>query len=187
MNIKIFTKTLLFIFVGNLAFAATGGHGASGVPTLVYWQVLNVFIVIAGLVYFAKDAIRSHLAQGRKSYQDQAEKFLKTKQEAEEKSANLRGRLQNLERDYSNSLNHATSEAEKIKNQILADAQDTVRRIQQDANEIRRIEVEKAKRQIKEQIILEATQSAKQVLSHDVSAGDQQKLHEGFVHNIQSI
>lgn len=188
MKLKFIIQICFLVLAGRMALAASGGHEAvDGVPTLVYWQVFNVFIVIAGLVYFTKDAMKAHLVQGRKGYQDQAEKFLKTKQEAEAKFADLNNRLQTLERDYANSLSQAKIEAEKVKNQILMEAQETVRRIQQDSTEVRRIEVEKAKRQIKEQMILEATHSARQVLAHDISGGDQQKLHEGFVHNIQSI
>lgn len=177
----------LAIFLGHAAFAADAHHAEGGIPTIVYWQVLNLAIVIAGIIYFSKDAISDYLVQNRKSYEEQAERFLKTKKEAEERYTTLQNRMQTLERDYTQNIQQAHLEAEKIKNQMIADAQETVRRIQQDAKEVGRIEVERAKREIKEQMIKEAHHSAQQVLSKDISGGDQQKLHDGFVHNIQSI
>ncbi len=178
---------LLTITLGQAAQAADGHHAAGGVPTIVYWQVLNLAIVIAGIIYFSKDAISEYLAQNRKSYQEPAERFLQTKKEAEQRYSELQGRVQTLERDFTQNIQEAHLEAEKIKNQMLADAHETVRRIQQDAKEVGRIEIERARREIKEQMIKEAQQAAQQVLSKDISGGDQQKLHEGFVHNIQSI
>ena len=177
----------LAVFFGQMVFAADAHHGEAGIPTIVYWQVLNLAIVVAGIIYFSKDAIADYLTQNRKNYVEQAEKFLKTKKEAESRYEELQSRLQTLEKDFSKSIQQAHAEAEKIKNQMIADAQETVRRIQKDAQEVGRIEVERAKREIKEQMIREAQASAQQVLSKDISGGDQQKLHDGFVHNIQSI
>lgn len=186
------SRLILFlsaVFCAVGVFAETAEHEvhAAGVPTMVYWQVFNLAIVIGALIYFTKDSLAEYLSENRKAFKEQAEKFLQTQKEAEEKYSELRSRLQNLDRDHSQHLQNAQIEAERLKNQIIADAQETVRRIQQDASEAKRVEIEKAKRDIREQIVREAKQTTRQVLSRDISGGDQQKLHDGFVHNIQSV
>jgi F-type H+-transporting ATPase subunit b len=175
----------LLVLATQQALAA-GGHGDGAVPQMVYWQVFNLIIVIAGIVYFARQPISNYLAENKRKYAEQADQFLKTKKEAEEKYAALKSKLEVLDQGYTQNLNQAQAHAEKLKQQMIADAQETVRRIQQDANEVRRIEVEKAKREIKQQMIIEASQLARQVLTRDISGLDQQKLHDGFIQNIQS-
>ncbi len=112
------TALLLFTDLSiELASASSGGHGGghdAGVPTVVWYQAINVTIFIGILYWFGKDKVKAVFDARLTEFHRLAEETKKARLELENKKADLLRRSQQLQTTSEQSLKEAKVEAEKL-------------------------------------------------------------------------
>lgn len=186
-------KTGLFLLVLTLPFlalAAGGEHGVhqdAGVPRVVLYQLINVVILFAGIIYYTKDKIVALFTQRRADYLAAAEKSASARQQAEREFQDIKTKIQQLEATRAETIAKANSHAKEIQQQISAEADAVASRIREEAKLTVQIETQKAQRDLRQQLIRDSLEAARSVLTKDISSPDHQKLQGDFAQNIGGV
>lgn len=166
---------------------AASAHGGDGVPKVVLYQAINVVILFAILFYFLKDTVKNFFINKKSEYMQAAEKAQSIKRQAEAEYKDIEIRLNKLSTTKEESIARARVEAAEYKNSLIAEAQNISKRIKEEAATVAKLELEKAKNQIRTQILNESMNLAKTELDKSVSADDQKKLQGEFINNMQAV
>lgn len=187
-------KTLLIalLVLGSKAALAAGGHGDSHGSghdhfpwDFVGYQVVNVTILIVGLIYFTKDAAKKYFAERHHVFVVAAEKAQAARSQAEQEHTEIQVKLSKLESTAAESISRAKAEAAELKHQLVAEAEAASKKIKTEAEQAARLEIERAKNHLREQLIQDAVVAARTQLSQKVSSDDHQRLQGEFINNMQ--
>lgn len=174
----------LFIILAPAAALAAGGHDGEGVPKAVVYQLINVTILIVGLVYFTKDHIVQFFAGRKAAYLEAAQKSAFAREQAEREFVDIKEKLTTLEATRGDSLRKAQAHADDLKKQIVDEAQTVTKRIRDEAQLTANLEVQRAQKELREQLLKDSVEAARVVLTKDLSSSDQQKLQKDFINNV---
>lgn len=179
---------LLVTLTSYIALAADA-HGAHSneIPSMVKWQVVNLAILAIILYKYGKQPLVDFFQARQVNYLKQAEKSKALFQEAEKEYQDIEGRLKTLNATAASSIEKAKSEAEVLRKQILADAQSAAARIKEDAHATAKLEGQKTTLKARQDIVLQAVTTARQVLTTDIGSQDHQKLQSEFNKNIEAV
>lgn len=178
---------LLILLAPALVMAAGGEHGTghdNHIPKAVIYQVINVVILVGGLIYFTKDGIVQFFSSRKAAYLEAAQKSAFAREQAEKEFVDIKHKLANLDATREESLKKAQVHAEEMKKQILDEAQQVTKRIREDAELTAKLEVLRAQKELREQLLKDSMEAARQVLTKDLGSADQQKLQKEFVDKV---
>ncbi|MGE0634207.1 MAG: hypothetical protein AB7O96_17465 [Pseudobdellovibrionaceae bacterium] len=180
---------LFFItFVSLSAVAAGGGdHHEGGIPNAVYWQAFNLVILIAGLVYFSGPGIRRHFVDRRENFLSAANRARQLREQAENENKEIKLRLNKISVTESDSIGRAEADAIKMKAEAVREAQEVAARIRLEAAKSAQSERERARRDLKESVIAQATDLATQKLQKSLTTEDHNKLVTEFITKAQTV
>lgn len=183
--------SLLVFSSASIAFANSGGHEGHGldahqIKTIIY-QSINVTIMFIGLIYFAKKPIQKMLTDKKEAYISAAAKAEGLKKKAEKELYEMKIRLSKLEATAEESVMRARAEAADMKNQIIGESLAISARIKAEAESAAKLEIEKAKRKIRDEMILMSSQLAKNQMSSGLTPGEQQNLKDSFIQNLGGV
>lgn len=186
------TITTLILAAASVAFGAGaehgGEHGAIHIPTkLITYQAINVIIMFAALIYFTRAGVRKFFEEKRATYLSAAQKAESARRAAEEEHNQIQVRLSKLENTADESVSRARAEAADMKKQLIAEAEALSKRIREEAEQSARMEIQRAKNQLREALIRDSVEAAKGQLGTKVSAEDQKRLQSDFISNIQAV
>lgn len=185
MNKPIFL--LLTVLLSSAIAGATSGEHSAGVPTVVFWQFINLVILFSGLIYILKDKVKKSFLEKRENYLLESAKSQKAEKEAERQYQDLKHRLEKLQEGAAESKARAEVEAAELKAKVIADAQSQAQKIKEEAQDFARIETSKAYRALKQATVQEAFRLARQVLSKDIGSQDHSKLQSQFAENLNGV
>ena len=183
---------LLLSLLSSFAFAAEHGagaeHGLEGqtLKTIIY-QAINIIIIFGALIYFMKKPLSDFFKNKRQAYLHEAEKVAIAKKAAEVEQGNLKNKLSLLESTAAESASRARAEAADMKNAMIKEAQVLSEKIKNEASGAAKLEIEKAKNQLKEQMIKEAMELSRSQLAQKVSREDHLRLQGEFITKIQAV
>lgn len=185
---KIIFFTLLF---SSLAFANEHGEASHGldeqtIKTIIF-QAINVGIIFVALAYYLKKPLADFFRTKKESFMMESQKAEVNKKSAEQEHMNLKVRLSKLESTADESASRARAEAADMKNSMIAEAKLLSEKIKSEAALAAKLEIEKAKTQLKEQMIKEAMELSRSQLSQKVSNEDHLRLQGEFLTNIQAV
>lgn len=182
---------LLLALLPTAVFAAAaehgGGHQAEGIPTVVIYQIINLTILIAGLIYFTKDGVIQYFSGRRMDYVSAAKKSAIAREEAEKQFLNIKNRIADLDKTEADVLAKARAHAEEIKSQILAESEEVSTRIRSEAALTAQLETKKAQKELREQLLKDSVSAARVALTKDLSNSDHQKLQNDFINSIEVV
>lgn len=169
----------------STVFAAGEGHG-EGIPfqTIIY-QSINIVIVIAGLIYFLKKTVKDFFSERRSSFLTASQKAEVARKQAEREFSEISMKLNKLNATRDESLAKARAESVDLRKQIISDAEAAVKKLQQDTEQSLMVELSKAKRQLREELIREAIIQARAVMNSKVSQEDHRRLEGNFIENMR--
>lgn len=174
----------LMVLLAPAVVLAAGGHHGEGIPKAVMYQAINVVILVAGLIYFTKDGIISFFAGRKTAYLEAAQKSAFAREQAEKEFVDIKSKLANLDQTREENLRKAQAHAEDLKKQILDEAADVSKRIQNDAELTVKLEVQRAQKELRSQLLKDSVEAARIVLTKDLGSSDQQKLQKEFINNV---
>lgn len=181
--------TVSILCVSQLALAAgSAGHGDGEIPwQLIGYQAVNVGIIFVALAYFLRSKVRVFFADKKATYIAAAEKSLSARRSAEQEKEQLQVRLSKLQSTAEESVQRARAEAADMRNAMIAEARALSEKIRKEAEAAARLEVEKAKNQLRSKLIHESLTLARSQIGQKVSADDHKRLQDNFISNIQAV
>lgn len=183
---------LLNLFLSiSAAWASSGGHGGGGeheIPwTALYPQFLNFTAVIVLIVIFGRKKIAAHFHGRKAMYTDLVTRSQLAKNQAEDHKQKIVERLTRLDQTTSDSIQKAKAEASDIKRNIIRDAQEIAKRLETDAARFSQFELERARTELRNEIISQAFDGAVSILATDVKPGRHKILHSEFAPKIKVV
>ncbi len=182
--------TLLISITSSVGFGSSGqdSHGIeSGVPKVVFYQAINVAIILISAIYFGRKKISDFFHQKKTVFLEAQQKAQSALKLAEAEHHDVKTRLEKLIGNKSESLTKAKTDAADIRAQLLSDAQMLAKKLKEEAVLTSRIEVERAKYHLKEQLIKEAFELSKRDLSAKATTDEQKKLQQDFITKVQVV
>jgi F-type H+-transporting ATPase subunit b len=182
---------LLYFFlllISAVAFAEES-HGAheGGIPKVVYYQALNFFTLIAILAYILKSKVSSFFTKRYDTLKAAIQESRRLKDEAEKRHQEYSVKLQKLENEMSHSLEKIQSEGEIIKKKIIQEAQKAAIIIESETKKTIDVELERAKKLLFEEALNQSLSNARDLMSKNVGATDQQRLQKEFVDKVEAM
>jgi F-type H+-transporting ATPase subunit b len=185
LRISIFTLGILFASMALASSEAHGGHGLDDhQKKVIMYQVINVSLMFFGLFFFGKAPIKKMLAEKRVAYEQASVKAEKVKKQAEEELQEMKVRLTRLDSTAEESIMRARADAADLKKQIIEESVAISSRIKQEADAAAKMEIQKAKRQIRDEMIGMAADMAKNKMSTGLTANDQKALKDSFIQQV---
>ncbi|MCB0407215.1 MAG: ATP synthase F0 subunit B [Bdellovibrionales bacterium] len=186
---KALTLVVIVMF-HSFALASSGGeHGeAHGIPwALIGQQVFNLLIVIGGLSFLLRKKVTQHFAERKVQYSQLIQKAEEAKVAAEKSKREITERLQQLESTADSSLQNAKSEAEELKRKIVEEAKTLSQRLEDDAKRTAEYEIQRAKIQLRKDLLEQSLIVARENLEKQVGTAEQNRLNSEFVQKVQVV
>lgn len=178
---------LVTLLISVLANAATG-HGDEGVPVALVWhQTFNVVLMLAGLIWFLRTPLRNHFKERRELFTAAAAKADEARRMANEEKSHIEAKLAKLEATAAESITRARAEAVDYRNALIKEANELAARIKADAEAAAQNEVQRAKNEIRREIITESLKATRAHLASQVSGEDHERLQTRFVEQLQAV
>jgi F0F1-type ATP synthase membrane subunit b/b' len=167
--------------------AAGGAHGGGGIPTDLYWSVANFLLFVGLLVFFLRGKIVSLFASRLQTYNEAIQRAQIAKQEAEKKRQVIADRLAKMESGSTETLKTAKLEAEELKARLVGEANTQATRLESDAQQTIRIELESAKLKLRQGLLDQSVGLSSKLLSEKIAEADQRRLQTEFVKKIEVV
>jgi F-type H+-transporting ATPase subunit b len=171
----------LFLAAAPPAYAASEeGHGGS-----LFWQVVNVLLLLGVLIYFARKPVLSYLAERRDTIAKNLETSAQLLAESERRLAEWTEKAANLDRDVVAIRDATRRAAEAERDRILADAQATAERIRRSAGAVVERELQKARDALRGEAADLAVEMAAKALREQVNDADRTRLLDEFIGHVE--
>ena len=177
------TTSLLILALPSLALAA-GGHHGEGVPKVTIYQLINLVILFGGIIYFTRSAIVDFFASRKTAFVEASQKAAAARAQAEQEFADIKAKLNALETNHNQSIAKTQAQADDLKKQMAQDAQSLAARIREDAKLTVSLEIQRAQKELREQLLQDSMQAARLLVTKDLSSSDQQKLQKDFINQV---
>lgn len=187
ISVKWFSILVLLLNIETV-WAAAGAHGSNDIPwgTIVS-QVVNLSILIFVLVYLLKKKASDHFKERSASYQALLTRAEAAQKEAEENKKEIYERLQKLEQNAEATVSQARIDAAELKAKILEDAQNLAKKLKEESKRTADFEIQRAKEEIRKELLQEAIQDARKAMESGVEGSDQKRLQSEFVQRVQVV
>ncbi len=187
MRINKFLLSIILLVLPTVALAAGGGGHHDGIPSIVWLQTANFAIFALILGYLILKKVPPILAQKRETYFAEMKKATAQREAAEKDKADLVQRLEKLKATTDESIQNAQTESQALKEKMLTEANEIAGRVRSEAVQSVKFEAERAKLELKDQLIEQAVDNAREILKTKMQESDQKRLQSEFVEKIQVV
>lgn len=174
---------LLTSWLPAIAHAADDAHGGDS-SSFVY-QAINLVLLLAILVYFARKPVKEFFAGRRQAISGDLESAAQLLSEAETRNSEIQRRLADLESELEEIRETTRRRAEEESERILAEARKSAERIHADAATAIEQEALRAQRALRAEAAELAMQLAGEMLSQQVSDADRDRLLDEFITRVE--
>lgn len=176
-------------FLSAMAWAADGGHHG---PVAIPWmnigvQVFNLVLLFSLLIYLLRKGVKTHFANRATDYQQLVQRAQAAKDEAERGRQEIQTRLNKLESGAEEGLAQARRDAAELKLKLQAEAKELSLKLEADAKRTTQVELEKAKDELRRELLESALQASSNTLRTSLSSGEQKRLQDEFATKIQVV
>lgn len=176
------------LFLGGLALAAGdpahGGDRSDDLKDLLYRIINFSLLVIILFVALRKVGIKQFFASRGEEIQKKLEELKKSKEEAERKYRELEKRLQDFDKDKQGVIEQFKAEGLAEKERIVADARLRVNQIIEEAETSIRQEMQTARERLKAEVAALTTRKAEEIILGEMTERDQDKLVNDFIERV---
>ncbi len=181
MKLRLVLALVALLFA--LPVQASEGNGGGLSEHL--WPVVNLVILVAVLVYFARKPIRDYFAIRRSEIQSELKGAADQLSEAEATYSKWQRRLVDLEAELQEIRATSSQRAEAEREKILSDAHATAERIRRDASVAVEMELRRAREELREEATQLAIELATERLEREVTDADRDRLLDEFIDRIE--
>lgn len=177
---------MVFAIVPGAVYAAGGDHGhGHGIPSVVGLQVINFLLYAALLFYVLRKPVREFFKSRAENYKQALLKAEHAREEAEKKKREIQEQLTTLENTSESSIMNARKEAAALMEKIQHEAQEFAQKLKFEANQTVAIELEKAKMELRRELLDQAVAMAENMLKDKMVENDQKRLQTEFVDKVR--
>jgi F-type H+-transporting ATPase subunit b len=163
---------------------AAGGEGGGGLGDLL-WPSLNLALLVAALVYFARRPVQDFFAARGSRIRGDIDGAAQLLADAEARHAQGQRKLAELDRELAGIREMAKQRAEAERDHILADAKLAAERIRGDARAAVDQELRRAREDLRREAADLAIELAAQTLRAGVTDADRSRLVDEFIDTIE--
>ena len=174
----------LLLFAGSPVLAAEQGHAESPLSDLL-WQILNLAILFAVLVYAGRGPIRSFFADRGARIRTDLDEAAELLAQAEARYSQWQHKLIELDDELARIRADARRHAAEEREAILAEAQAAAERIHRDAVATVEQELRRAQARLRAEAAELATELAEQILRDRLDDGDRDRLMGELIARIE--
>ncbi len=120
------------LLIQSVFASSGGGHHEVGIPTVVFYQAINVAIFVGILVWFGKDKVRTVFQSRLSEFHRLAQETEKARKDLEHKKADLVRRADQLQKTSQQSLQDAKQDAEKFYLEEIEKSKKQAQKIEKD-------------------------------------------------------
>jgi F-type H+-transporting ATPase subunit b len=171
------------VLLARAALASEGGEHDGG--SHFFWEWLNLGILVAVLVYFARKPVLSYLADRRARIESDLASASKLLGDAEARLADWNARAARLDDEAAEIRRAARDAAEHERQRILTDARAVAERIQRDAHSALDRELQRARARLRAEVGDLAIELAEKLLREQVQGADRARLVDEFVAHLE--
>jgi F-type H+-transporting ATPase subunit b len=164
---------------------ASPAHAASGGVMDLVWQGINLLILLAVLVYFARKPVQDFFASRREQIQQDLAESARLLESAESRYAEWQRKLIELDQETQRIRSEGVRHAEEDAAQILADAQAAADRIHRDAEAAVEQELRRAQQELRAEAVALATEMAERILKEQLADNDRERLLDEFIVSVE--
>lgn len=183
---------ILCICLFGVALASSGEHGEVGEQAVEsshmaktdWYKVLNFVILAGGLVFLLKKPVSSALNDRIKSIRDQLDDLETKKKDAEAELAEYNKKLATLETEADRIIADYIKQGEEAKARILAAAETSAKKLEEQAKKNIAHEFQAAKAQLKEDVLEKAMAKAEALIQAKVTEEDQARLVDDYLSKV---
>ena len=183
---------LLKILLLNVyAFAEEAHHAAEhvaghGDPHAIPWwslfvQLFNFTFIFVILFVALRKSVKAHFANRASEFKVMVDRADAARREAEQGKKLINDRLAKLESGAEASLTTAKAEAEVLKKRLLDEASAISSRLEVEAKRTATTELEKAKAELRKELLLAALKNSNENLQKSLGSSEQKQLQNEFV------
>lgn len=177
---------MILLIAGPAGAEEVAGHSVE-IPMAVTYQVINFVIYIGLLVYFLRKPIKNFFSTREQVYKQALVKAESARKDAERRKHEVEQRLNSLELSANETLADARAEAAAIKKQIQEEATVLAQRLRDEASRSAELEIERAKSELRDEMLVQSVALAKKLLQDKIAEPDQKRLQTEFVDKIQEV
>ncbi len=174
-------RRVAILVVACLTAAPSFAAGGEGEGSHVFWEVFNLLLLIAVLIFVTRKSVTAFLKNRRDQVANNLRESEELLTESKERLAELERKSGNLDEQLVEIRREATERAEREAEAIIADARETAARIERDATGAVEREVLRAKQQLRAEASELAIELAAERLKSDVSDADRTRLVDEFI------
>lgn len=179
-------RSAVALSVALYALPANASDPSAGGLEAFLWPALNLVILIAVLVYFARKPLQAFFAKRRGEIQDELQSAADQLATAESTYAKWQRHMIDLENELDEIRATSRQRAEAERERIIQDARATAERIRNDATAAVELELRRAREILREEATQLAIELAGERLSREVTDADRDRLIDEFIGLIAS-
>lgn len=174
---------LAIVFLPSIVSASEGE--VEGNPYGMYWKIFNFILLAVGVRVAWKKWISVSLDARSAGIKKAMEDAARAKAEAEARLAEYKEKLALLESKLSEIKDKIMAEAEADRERIFKEADESVRKLKEQARLFAEQEVKQAKIEIRNEVAEIAVEMAREILSREFKAEDQERILKGYTERLR--
>jgi F-type H+-transporting ATPase subunit b len=183
---------LLVALVGGLALSAAAAETQEGKSTfkniwMNSWRVLNFLILAFFLVKLLKEPLSRFFKESARVIREKLQGTEESYREAERKLTEVEKQLEFLDEEVLNLQKAVGVLGQKERDKIIASAEQAAEHLLEKARLEATYSVERAKSQLRREVIDEAVKTAEESVRKAINKKDQERLVNEYLHNLKQV
>lgn len=179
LMLKKFMFSSVFISISSYAYASSGGGGS-----LLSWNMLfktiNFLLLIYLLHRFARKPLANMLRSSAENTKKTIDEARSTLEETKKELADYQAKIANLENELKKRRESALASIEAEKNQLIEDARNQAKNIEEQAQDRMEQSILQAKAEIREFLVNESIKMAEESISKEIGNKEQRALLDNY-------
>ncbi len=178
-----------FLILSTVAISSSASHegeeaGPKGWVKTDTFRVMNFAVLAIGLFFLLKKPLSEGLESRIKRIREEIDNLEKKKLEAEEELMVYKSKFDNLYKEENNIIDDYIKQGEEVKVKILREAEESVAKFKRQANKNIEYEFDKAKKELKFDLIAKSLMKAEELISANINFKDREKLADEYLKKV---
>ena len=150
------------------------------------WSAANFVILGAVLVVLLRKRVKQALADRRDAIASELGEAARLREEAAQKAGDIEARLAALDGEIAKMIAEFREEGERAKEKMIADAKRLGERLAIEAEAAIRLDLEREKRVLREELVRRAVAVAEELLRQNATGDDQVRFAKNYVERFRT-
>jgi F-type H+-transporting ATPase subunit b len=182
---KTLMMTALLSGVSSMALASGGGEGGSLLSLDMLFKLINFLLLLYLLHRFARKPLANMLSSSAENTKKSVDETKLELAEAKKQLEEYKSKLSNLEKDLEDRRETALSVIETEKKQLIEDAENQVKRIEEQSYARIEQDISNAKEEIRQFLVEESVKLAEATIAKEIGGKEQKALLDHYTKSLK--